>query len=148
MESINNKVEINAAPTKIYEALTTTAGNKGWWTNDCEVGKKVGDQAAFRFNPMGGGGGTMEVRFRIDTLAPGEAVQWTCIGQENNPDWQNTRVSFRLAAGAGGKTTLDFEHSGFVAKTKTYEACIAGWSHFMQSLKAYVETGTGTPHVR
>jgi uncharacterized protein YndB with AHSA1/START domain len=147
MESINTTVDIAAAPAKIYEALTTTAGIKGWWTNDCQVGSQTGEEAAFRFNPMGSGGGMMEVRFRLDRLAPGEAVQWTCIGQQNNPDWQGTQVTFKLR-GQGGRTTLDFAHTGFAAKTPTYQACIAGWNHFMASLKQYVETGTGTPAVR
>jgi uncharacterized protein YndB with AHSA1/START domain len=148
MESITTSVDIAAAPARIYEAITTTAGQRGWWTTDCEVGNAVGDEAVFRFNPMGGGGGTMEVRFRIDRLAPGEAVEWTCIGQQNNPEWQGTRVSYRLRPAGTGKTTLDFAHTGFPARSAVYEACVKGWSHFMQSLKHYVETGTGTPAVR
>lgn len=148
MESIDTSIEIAGTPAAIYQALTTTAGQRGWWTTDCEVGTRVGEQAVFRFDPMGGGGGTMEVRFRIDTLAPNQAVEWTCIAQQNNPEWQGTRVAFRLRPAAPGKTTLDFAHSGFAARSAVYDACVKGWSHFMQSLKKYVETGTGTPHVR
>ena len=147
MESINQNVEIAADPGKIYEALTTTAGNRGWWTTDCEVGSKVGEQAVFRFNHMGGGEGLTEMRFRIDKLAPNEAVEMTCVGHQNNSDWQDTRLAFRLRP-AGGKTTIELAHTGFQAKTKVYEACIAGWAHFLASLKKYAETGTGTPHVR
>jgi uncharacterized protein YndB with AHSA1/START domain len=148
MESITTTTDIAAAPAKIYQALTTAEGQRGWWTTDCEVGKKVGEEAAFRFNPMSGGGGTMEVRFRIDTLVPNEAVEWTCVGQQNNPEWQGTRIAFRLRSAGNGKTTLDFAHSGFAARSAVYEACTKGWTYFIESLKKYAETGTGTPHVR
>ncbi len=148
METINATVDIKGTPAKIFEALTTTAGHRGWWTSDCEVGRKVGDEAVFRFNPMAGGPGVMEVRFRVDALAANEAAEFVCIGQQNNPEWLDTRLAFRLRQAAAGHTTVELAHSGFAAKTKTYEACVGGWSHFTQSLKQYVETGTGTPHVR
>jgi uncharacterized protein YndB with AHSA1/START domain len=148
MENITSSIDIAAAPAKVYEALTTTAGQRGWWTTDCEVGNAVGEQAAFRFNPMGGGAGTMEVRFRIDALAPSETVEWTCIGQQNNPEWQGTRITFRLRPTKTGKTTLDFAHTGFAGKSAVYEACVKGWAFFLESLKKYAETGVGTPHVR
>jgi uncharacterized protein YndB with AHSA1/START domain len=147
MDSIQNTIEIATSPGKVYQAITTTEGERGWWTTDCEVGARVGEQAVFRFNPMEGGGGTMELRFRIDRLEPGKAVEWTCVGQLNNPDWQDTKVSFRLAP-AGAGTRLEFVHGEWRARTKVFEACVAGWSHFLASLKGYLETGKGTPHVR
>lgn len=66
-------------------------------------------------------------------------------GHQNNPDWQNTRVIFRLSPSGQG-TRLEFEHTGWRAKTKVYEMCDGGWSHFMNSLKSYMEMGSGTPH--
>jgi uncharacterized protein YndB with AHSA1/START domain len=148
METINTTIDITASPAKIYEALTTTPGHRGWWTTDCEIGKKVGDPAVVRFNPMGGGSGTTEMQFRIDRLAPGEAVEWTCTGEKNNADWQDTRLAFRLRSAGEGRTAVELVHSGFAARTPVYEACVKGWAYFMQSLKQYAETGTGTPHVR
>jgi uncharacterized protein YndB with AHSA1/START domain len=147
MESIASTIEVAAAPSKIYEAVTTTAGERAWWTNDCEVGARVGEEAVFRFNPMGGGGGTMEVCFRIDKLERDRSVEWTCVRQVNNPDWQGTTVSFRLAP-SGAVTRLDFVHGSWRERTKVYEACVAGWTHFLASLKSYAETGKGTPHQR
>jgi hypothetical protein len=49
--------------------------------------------------------------------------------------------------GAGG-TRLEFLHDGWRERGKVYEACEGGWTHFMASLKSYLETGQGTPHVR
>src|SRR5262245_19785262 len=68
MESITTSIDIAASAEKIYRAITTTEGERAWWTTDCEVGKKVGDQATFRFDPMQGKTGTTEMRFSIDRL--------------------------------------------------------------------------------
>ncbi len=146
MEKIETSIEIDAAPAAIYRALTTPEGQRGWWTSDCEIGNAVGQESVVRFDPMGEGG-HHEMRFRIDRLEPDRAVAWTCIGGRNNSDWQDTRVTFTLTP-SGGKTRLDLVHSAWRQRTEVYDACVAGWSHFMQSLKAYAETGTGTPHAR
>jgi uncharacterized protein YndB with AHSA1/START domain len=147
MEKIETGIEVAAPAAALYRALTTTEGHRGWWTDDCEVGGAVGQESVFRFDPMGGGSGHVEMRFRIDRLEPDRAVAWTCVGQRNNEDWLNTRLTFTLSP-AGDRTRVDLVHSAWRERTKVYDACVAGWSHFMQSLKAYAETGTGTPHAR
>lgn len=140
MERITKSIDIHADPSRVFQAITTTEGERAWWTTDCEVGNKEGEAAVFRFE-----GKKMEVRFRIDRLDTNRTVEWTCVGHQNNPDWQDTRVAFRLSHSGQG-TRLEFEHTGWRAKTKVYEMCDGGWSHFMNSLKSYVETGSGTPH--
>src|SRR5256885_6915716 len=104
METIDVETEIAAAPAKIYQALSTTAGHRGWWTTDCEVGSKVGDEALFRFDAMGGGAGAITMRFRLDTLAPGQAVEMTCVGEENNPEWRGRRPAVPVCPAAARRT--------------------------------------------
>jgi len=147
MEKIVTQLEIAAAPSEVYRAITTTEGERAWWTTDCEVAGQVGGQAAFRFNRMGGEPGTAEMRFRIDKLEPERTVEWTCTANQHNPDWQDTRVVFTLSRTAAG-TRLDFAHTGWRERNKVYDACVGGWNHFMNSLKSYLETGKGDPHVR
>jgi uncharacterized protein YndB with AHSA1/START domain len=147
MEKIEQTVDIEAPAADVYRALTTTEGNRGWWTSDCQVGGGVGQESVFRFDRMSEGPGHTEMRFRIDRLEPGRAVALTCTGQLNNDDWQDTRLTFTLTP-SGGKTRVDLVHSAWRERTRVYDACVAGWSHFMQSLKAYAETGAGTPHAR
>lgn len=144
MESIETGVEIAAPAADVRRALSTTEGLRGWWTTDCEVVRPgPGGEAVFRFDP---GPEPMEVTFRIDRDGA-ELLDWSCIANRKNPDWQDTRLSFRLAP-AGAGTRVELAHSRWREKTKTYEMCVGGWSHFLQSLKSYVETGTGTPHRR
>jgi len=137
MEKISTQRNIVASPSHVQRALTTTEGLRAWWTGDCELN---GQEARFRFAKEGG---VMELAFRVDVAAP-DRVEWTCIGQRNNPDWQDTRVLFELSPTHDG-TRLDFAHTGWKEKGKVYEMCVAGWDHFMNSLKSYAETGKGTP---
>ena len=37
-QSFELDVILSAPPAKVYEALATEKGVKGWWTPDCEVG--------------------------------------------------------------------------------------------------------------
>jgi uncharacterized protein YndB with AHSA1/START domain len=139
METIQNSIEIAAESRKVFDAITTTEGNKGWWTTSCEVGRKAGEQAVFRFR-----GGTIAMRFRIDRADAGKAVEWTCTGHEANPEWEGTRVIFQLASTPTG-TRVDFQHQGWRERSKMYDECTGGWQYFLASLKSYVETGAGTP---
>lgn len=142
MEKIIATTEINADARRIYEALTTAAGVRGWWTVDAELDARVGCAAAFRFQEERG---TMEVRFRVDVMEPNREVAWTCTGEHNNPDWKDTRIAFRLSP-SGKSTSVELAHTGWRAKTPVYEMCVGGWTHFLASLKSLVETGKGTPH--
>jgi len=53
-------------------------------------------------------------------------------------------VEFDIAPADGG-TELRFRHAGLTPRLACWDDCFAGWSYFMASIKAYAETGTGTP---
>jgi len=139
MENIANEVKIDAVPSKVYDALSTEEGYRGWWTKDCDVDPRPGGEAEFRFNE-----GQVAMRFRFDALDPESGVRMTCIGHKNNDEWQGTKLRFDLAPQDGG-THVRFRHDGWDRKSDCYEQCVQGWAHFMTSLKGYVETGTGAP---
>ncbi len=43
---------------------------------------------------------------------------------------------------------LSFVHKGLTPDLNCYEICDAGWTHFIiNSLKQYLETGTGNPNL-
>lgn len=141
-EIIATQLEIAAAPAVVAKALTTTEGHRAWWVPTAQVGARPGEHASFRFNNKDGS--YMAVTFRIDRQDE-HGIEWTCVADEHNPDWNGTRLAIRIA-GSGGGTHVELLHSGFRDKTKVYEMCVGGWQYFMQSLKAYAETGRGTPH--
>lgn len=145
MTHYQQSLTIHAPIATIYEALTTTAGLRGWWTRDCEVGAAVGESIELRFER------TFK-SLRIERLEPQCEVRWRCIHAHiasahlaQRDEWAGTQILFHLAPTADGHTRLDFEHLGLVPALECYGACQNGWRHFLDSLQQYAETGCGTP---
>ncbi len=141
MHTVKNIIEISKSPAAVLAALTTKEGIKGWWTTDCEC-NEAERLATFRFAKPEG---LFSFTFRLDG-ADERGVAMTCVGEQGNPDWIGTKLSFGLAA-AGTGTRLTLEHAGFAANDEGFQRVVQGWSYFVGSLKSYVETGVGTPHM-
>jgi hypothetical protein len=63
-------------------------------------------------------------------------------------DWIGTRIRFDLCEIPGGRSRLRFTHAGLKLK-ECLGACTSAWSFFLNdSLRGYLETGSGKPHTR
>jgi uncharacterized protein YndB with AHSA1/START domain len=138
MNSIQDEIKIQASRSKVHDALTRQAGYRGWWNAAGEVEEKVGGEARLHFVK---GGTPIHMRFRIDEQKANASVRWTCTAHDM-PSWIGTTLSWSLEE-AGGATLVAFEHAGW--KDAAPGPVAEGWKHFLASLKAYVETGTGQP---
>jgi uncharacterized protein YndB with AHSA1/START domain len=138
MSSIKDEIRIAAPLGKVYAALATEAGYRGWWNAVAEVPEQVGGEAQLKFVKDGT---PINMRFRIDEMQPNQGVRWTCIAHDM-PSWIGTTLDWKLTEAAGG-VLVAFEHAGW--KDAGPEAVAQGWKHFLSSLKLYVETGTGQP---
>lgn len=145
MDHYRQSLDIDAAPAQVYAALTTPAGIRGWWTDDCEVPAGVGDTLRVRFDAT-------RKAFRIERLAPDREVRWLCTEAHiaagalaRRDEWVGTRIVFRLAPLKDGRTRLDFEHVGLVPAFECHALCTQGWRYFLESLERFASTGTGTP---
>lgn len=147
LPSFRRQLDIAASPDTVYAALTTAAGLRGWWTENCDVDTAVGGQLHFRF-------GQTRKTLRIDSLVPAREVIWTCTAAHiavdrltDKGEWVGTRLVFRLTPRAGGGTHLDFTHEGLTPALACHDLCRDGWQHFLGSLQQLAETGRGTPWV-
>ena len=138
MSSIKQQIQISAPLDKVYAALSTQGGYRGWWNAVGEVPERVGGEAQLKFVKDGT---PVNMGFRIDALQANEAVRWTCIAHDM-PSWVGTTLDWKLSQ-QGDAVLVSFEHAGW--KDAGPEAVAQGWKHFLGSLKLYVETGTGQP---
>ena len=136
---IVQKVQINAEPQTIYFALTTQKGIEGWWAKNCVIAEKVGGIARLKFTKEGK---TADMHFRLDELDANKKIVWTCL-HNSNPAWLNTHISFEIS-GHHKPSELTFRHARFNEKYDNKPEA-KSWTHFMNSLKKYCETGTGEP---
>jgi len=75
MSSIKDEVRIAAPIAKVYAALSTQAGYRGWWNAVGEVAEGVGGEAQLKFVKDGT---PVNMGFRVDELKPNQSVRWTC----------------------------------------------------------------------
>ena len=79
-------------------------------------------------------------------------VVWEVITSEgikptgHTQEWRGTTMEFDIVP-AGTGTELRFRHAGLTPRLECWNDCFAGGTHFMASIQALAETGTGTPFV-
>lgn len=146
MNGYQQSLVLDASPAKVYAALTTPEGLRGWWTQDCDIATEVGGTSEFRFQHI-------RKQLQIEHLEPGREVRWLSTDERTDTgelghdgEWIGTHIVFRLTPEGAARTRLDFEHQGLVPQLHCYSQCSGGWQFFMESLRKYVETGSGTPY--
>jgi hypothetical protein len=131
MVDILHRIGINARPDKVFTALATLDGVRGWW-----VTTATGNS---------GHGGTIDFGFCAMNVAgaePGSLVHWRCTG---GPDeWLGTEVTFRLQW-KEDQTFVLFKHAGWKEPVEFMHHCSTKWATFLLSLREFVETGAGRP---
>jgi len=126
-----------ASPDVVFEALTTIEGLAGWWTSVAGDGL-TGGELTFSF------GDAAPVVMRVDAAERGVGVRWTNVAGHLD-EWVGTTVHFDIKATPPGGSELRFRHAGLTPRLECYSDCKGGWDHFIPSLRAYVESGTGNP---
>ena len=136
MASIKHYLIIKAPPEKVYEAVTTTGGIKGWWTLDAIADEKVGGVAEFIF------GERYHNKMQITKLEQNKRVEWKCF--QGDKEWIATTFEFDIEA-KDKDTVLRFTHGNWRKETDFFASCNYNWGYYMRSLANYCEKGEGTP---
>jgi uncharacterized protein YndB with AHSA1/START domain len=136
MNAIAYDVEIKAAPSRLYELITTPKGLAGWFTPDVDARAELQSLVALTF------GGDATLRFRIEELDRDRRVVWT--GVDVPEAWKGVRVAFAIVPNDAG-TTLRFTQGEFAHDYEDVAQFNYYWAQYMRSLKMLAETGTGEP---
>ncbi|MEM6995654.1 MAG: SRPBCC domain-containing protein [Myxococcota bacterium] len=140
MTTIQHDLVLATTPQALFAALTTPEGIRGWWAKDSDVGDGVGASHELRFVKDDR---TVAMGFEVTEASPNRVV-WRCT-ENGNPIWPGTTLTWAFEAD-GEKTALTFKHEGFAeSASPPYAMTVDGWKHFMASLAAYAQTGTGEP---
>jgi uncharacterized protein YndB with AHSA1/START domain len=137
-QDYESRLTLNASADAVFEALTTIEGLAGWWTSVAGDGL-TGGELTFSFGPAS------QAVMRVDAAERGVGVRWTNVACMVE-DWVGTTLHFEFEALPAGGTVLRFRHAGLTPRLACYTDCKSGWDHFIPSLRAYVETGTGNPN--
>ena len=140
MAELRHQIPIEAPAQRVYDAVGTQAGMRGWWTADTRMDEKPGGRAEFGFEQR-----QMIFRMTIEELEPGRRVVMRCSG--DHPDWSGTTLTWEIAAQDGG-SVLRFTHGGWKSTGDYYASCNSTWGELMYRLKDYVEGRKPGPHWR
>jgi uncharacterized protein YndB with AHSA1/START domain len=140
MAELRHQIPINATPEKVFAALATQAGLRGWWTLDATADEKAGGNAEFGFDKR-----QTVFRIKIEKLEPGKQVIWTCHGEP--PEWNGTVLTWDIAR-EGTTTMLRFTQGGWKSMSEMYAMCNSSWGELMHRLRDYAEGKKPGPHWR
>ena len=141
MVNITHRVGIKASWQKVYEALATTQGIAGWWTQSTSGTSQVGKTIRVEFHsPEGKELGSMNME--VKALEPGKKVHWTFT--EGPEEWIGTNAIFDLHQ-EGDYTIVLFGHRNWREEVEFTSHCSMKWAIFLLSLKELVENGKGRP---
>lgn len=129
MTSIEHIVYIQAAPERIYEALTTEKGLGEIWTRKCTVRQEIGFMNTFDFDE-----GYL-TKMKVLELVENELVLWECVASDE--EWVGTKIRFHLSGG-NGKTKVLLQHLDWREMTDFCRFCNYHWAMFLLRLKQYL----------
>ena len=131
MPDILHRVGVNVQPRRVFEALTTLEGLRGWW-----VAETTGDPRR---------GGTIDFGFcqmRVVDAVADRLVRWSCVGGPE--EWISTEVTFELAW-KEEQTFILFKHAGWKEPVEFMHHCSTKWATFLLSLRDLLEKSDGHP---
>jgi uncharacterized protein YndB with AHSA1/START domain len=138
MPDLHHQIPVDALPEKVYGAIATQEGMRGWWTADTQMDEKPGGKAEFGFDTR-----QTVFRMKIEKLEPGKRVVMSCHG--DHPEWAGTTLTWAVAS-ENGATMLRFTHSGWKSATDFFAICNTSWGELMHRLKDFVEGRNPGPH--
>ena len=136
--AITLAVDVDADPTRVSEILSSTDGQRAFWTGDCDLS---GDQARFGF-----------AQAPVDLLAevstePGKLVRMRVTS--GFPFWEGSTWEWELgpATRAASGTSVLFRHYGFGAGYGETDLghTAQTWALILDRLQKYVASGTPQP---
>jgi uncharacterized protein YndB with AHSA1/START domain len=136
MARISRCTDINAPRDRVFDALCTAEGLKGWYTPHIEGTVGEGQEATFRFS------GRRPFRWRFAEITAPSGAHWECV--EGPGAAAGTTVTFRLSD-AGSGTRLECEHEGWDEGDAALATCETLWETLMHHLRDYAETATPAP---
>ena len=136
--TIRLATDVDANSASVFTALSTTEGQRGFWTADCDVST---DHARFGFEQA-------PVDLVTDLIAePNRLVRMTVTS--GFPFWEGSTWEWELTspARAATGTGVLFRHYGFGAGYPEIDLAHTAqtWALILQRLAGYVASGTPQP---
>lgn len=132
---ILHNITIDAPVEKVFQAVSTEEGFKGWWARDTIV---EGDDYIFSFSSK-----QYVSKFRLVKKAEDRLIRMDAY-EGMTDQWADSYLLFELVEN-DGKTVLTFTHGNWKEQDQEFAMCNTNWGKLMFHLKEFAETGTSNP---
>lgn len=136
--SITLAVDVDADAGRVFEVLTTTDGQRAFWTADCEL---TPTRARFGFPHVGA-----DLEADV-TTEPGKLVRMRVTSGLRFPFWEGSTWEWELGGDTltGTGTGVLFRHYGF-AEGYDVGHTAQTWAMILDRLSRYIASGTPQPY--
>ena len=135
MSDVLFRFDVEATPATVLEAITTTAGIKGFWTSRADVPSEVGKTLKLEFAVA-----PLPFDLRLEQ-SDEHIVVWRT--ETFPPHWVGTTIRWDIEPRGDG-STVSFRHAGLDDDEEAGRVSYT-WGQIMVQLKAYTETGKADP---
>jgi uncharacterized protein YndB with AHSA1/START domain len=139
MPDIFHDFPIDAAPSRVFQAVSTPADLDQWWTIRSAGEPRLGAGYELWFGPQ------YDWRATVARCSPGAEFELELTRADK--EWLGTRVGFRLQ-GDGSTTRVRFYHKGWPDETEHYRVSCYCWAMYLRVLRRYLEHGERVPYER
>jgi hypothetical protein len=142
-QNFNTTILVDQTPNDVFKAITNV---RGWWSEQIDGNtEKLNDEFNYRYQDV------HSCKIKLNEVIPDKKIVWNVLDNhfsftKDKSEWIGTKIIFDISQ-QGSKTQLHFTHQGLVPEYECYNACVAGWSQYIQnSLSALIATGKGQPN--
>ena len=134
---------VDQTPEEAFNAINNV---RGWWSEEIE-GKTENPGEEFCYHYLD----VHRCKIKIIEAVAGKRVVWHVLDNYFNfttdkSEWTGTEMIFDISA-QDNKTKIQFTHVGLVPEYECYNACVNGWTQYVQhSLLSLITTGKGQPN--
>lgn len=135
---LHKKVELDAEPEQVWEAIATGPGISSWFMGPHEIEPRVGGRMALTI-------GDFCAQATITTWDPPKRFAYR---GEQSPDGSFHAMEYLIEGREGASTVLRFVHSGFLSDDwgAEYEDMTShGWDRYLHTLAQYLKYFPGRP---
>lgn len=128
---------IQAAPARVFDAISRPEGLDQWWTDQASGEPRAGAEYILSFGP------DYDWCAVVTKAEPLTAFELKM--SESDDDWNGTRVGFILH-GMEGRTQVQFYHRGWPEENAHFRTSSFCWAMYLRILRRYLEHGDLVPY--
>jgi len=131
MNAISHLVRISDSPAAVFGALTNDQSIEKWFTESACDEWQTGETVTWFGDTV----------MTISEMTLDHSITFQV---KEGSGWEGTYIRFELEP-FEERTLVRFDQTGWQEITDHFRDCSMSWAYFLESLKLFVETGTGTP---